>query len=200
MNHKLKREKLIIGITGEICAGKDTLAHFVATTLRQEGIIVSVFRTSDILREIFATIRIEPRRIDFHNMTEFLRHHYGEDILTKVMKHRFQEEIADVVLWVGLRSPYDIQALDEFPNSGLFFVEATPETRFGRIVQRNENRDDKEKTWETFLQDCEQSTERTIRSFRSHARLVINNEDNKLAESQQLLLKEVKKILNSLSQ
>lgn len=189
------QEGLVIGITGEICSGKDTLARFVAQTLKQEEYSVLVVRTSDILREVFGLVGINPNRLDFHNLTQFLRGHYGEDILSRIMMRRLHHEAAQVILWVGLRSPHDLEALSKLPHSALVFVEASPEERFGRILQRNENPDDQEKTWEEFLQDCERSTERTIRSFRSKADLVINNPNAGLQDSQKKLLDEIRKRL-----
>lgn len=196
----LHQKKLVIGIAGEICSGKDTLAHFVASTLKNNGRNVSVMRTSDVLREIFMIIGLSPKRTDFHNMTEILRHYYGEDILARAMKKRLDTEGTEVILWVGLRSQYDMEVLASFSNSKLVFVDAKAEERFQRINDRGENIDDSTKTWEQFLEDCNRSTEQTIQSFRNHAELIINNSNNCLLEAQQILLDDVSKSLSVITE
>jgi uridine kinase len=192
MDKTLSQKKVVVGIAGEICAGKDTIASMVLNDLKNKGVRILIVRSSDILREIFSTIEIEPRRIDFHNITEFLRHHYGEDILSQIMGHRIETACATVVLWVGLRSRHDIEVLRRFSVNKLVFIEATAEERFRRICKRDENIDDREKTWEQFIEDSNRSTEKTIRTFRSWAEMIINNEDDHIEESCKLFSRTVK--------
>jgi len=99
---------------------------------------------------------------------------------------------ADVILWVGLRSSHDITVLRKFSNNELVFIEATVEERFRRICKRDENIDDKEKTWERFIEDSDRSTEKTIRTFRPYAKVVINNEDGHTEEAYKLFLRAIK--------
>ena len=72
--------KIILGLVGEIAAGKSTATEY----LKQKYGAVS-FRFSDPLRDILARLHIENSRPNLQALSTFLRRQYGEDLLSKVM-------------------------------------------------------------------------------------------------------------------
>ncbi len=132
---------MIIGLTGENCAGKGTVADY----LKKKGFYY--LSLSDVIRE---ELKAEGREITRENLIEkgnALRSEYGPGILatktaTKVEKDR--NYVID-----SIRNPAEVIELKKLHGFFLFHVSAPPELRFERMRARD--REEDPKTFEAFM-------------------------------------------------
>lgn len=177
------KNKYVIGITGEICAGKDTLVNALVDQLKKDKMGVEVLHSSDIIKQIFTLIDIVPKREDFHNITIYLRKYYGKNFFTRVIRKKISLSKGTIILWSGLRSKYDLELLRQYPNNFLVYIKSPVEDRYRRLLTRDRDKGDKTKTKEEFLEDCNKSTETYIRTLKEKSDYVIHNFDGQFENS-----------------
>lgn len=149
--------KIIFGFVGLIACGKGAAAKYLA-----EKYGASTYRFSTILRDILQRLHLEESRDNLVNLSECLRRAFGQDLLAKIIARDAVSDPKPMVVVEGIRRIEDIKYLSELPSFVLVEIAATPEVRYQRLVQRGENVDDRNKTYEEFLTDHEQPTEATI--------------------------------------
>jgi dephospho-CoA kinase len=162
--------KLILGITGEMGSGKGSIAKHVM--LEHKG---GVHRFSTMLRDMLKRIYIEETRENISTLSSIIRKNFGEDVLAKALYHDLQNDEHDIVVLDGARRMSDIEYLNELPIFKLIYVEADIRTRYERVVKRNENSEDAEKTFDEFKKDQEREPETQIRDLKYYAAHVIDN-------------------------
>lgn len=160
----------VIGVVGEMGAGKTTIANY----LKEKHGAVS-FRFSGMLRDMLRRIHVPVERANMQALSTFVRSHFGEDIMSKVVAKDVQESDADLIVTEGIRRPSDIDFLKELPNFKLIAVRVDPRTRFERITARTENKDDRSKTWEQFQKDSSQESEQQVTAIEEMADIIIDN-------------------------
>lgn len=144
---------MIIGLTGENCAGKSTVAEYL---MKKSFYFLSL---SDILRE---ELKAEGRQITRENLIEKgneLREKYGSGILATRLGERIQDDKNYVI--DSIRNPAEVEELRKHRRFFLFHVTASPEIRFRRIKARNRETDPQ-----------------TIQAFERIERIEMENEDN----------------------
>jgi dephospho-CoA kinase len=104
-----------------------------------------------------------------------LRNTYGENILAKVMDGDTKNDKNKIVVIDGIRRLADIEFLKKNPNFKLVFIDVSLEKRYERIIQREENADDKNKTFEEFKLDTQREAELTIAGLREQADIILDN-------------------------
>jgi dephospho-CoA kinase len=104
-----------------------------------------------------------------------LRQSFGEDLLAKAIAKDAQNLEADIVVIDGVRRLADIKYLNELENFYLISIDADPQIRFKRLVERNENEGDKDKTYKQFLADHEAEADRQIPLVMPMAKFKIDN-------------------------
>jgi len=164
-------KKVIFGFTGLIACGKGTAAKYL-----EEKYNASTYRFSTMLRDVLDRFYLPHTRENMVSMSEYIRNKHGEDIMAKTMAKDVENDTNDVIIVEGIRRMADIEYLNTLPNFVLVKIEATPEKRYERIIQRGENSDDNTKTYEEFLKDHERPTEMTIPEVMGHATETVNNE------------------------
>lgn len=131
---------MIIGLTGLLSAGKDTVAdHLVSKGFYHISL-------SQILREI---VKSEGSGSSIKELTEYgnkLRRTKGEGYLAKLALERVKEKKNAVIS--SIRQTGEIQELKKDPNFYFFAVEAPQKIRFERLAERN--RFDDPKNFEEF--------------------------------------------------
>lgn len=162
--------KLIIGLSGEIASGKGTVAKYYTSW---HG--ATVYRFSTILRDVVRRLRLPEDRATIQKLSTTLRKEFGEDLFAKVMAGDVKGDAHDLIVIDGVRRKEDVKYLRELPEFKLFYIEAPMETRFERIKKRDENEDDRMKTWEQFQKDHEGEPEREIAGLKAVASDVIDN-------------------------
>jgi len=133
---------MIIGVTGRIAAGKETLTEF----LRKKGFIY--FETSKLLIEELGRRGLEINRWNMQNLGDELREKHGPGALMKLFLKR--TEPGKNYIFDSLRNPGEAEFLKEnVKDFILIAVDASQEIRFQRLIERNKPTDPK--TWDEFL-------------------------------------------------
>ncbi len=143
--------KVIIGLAGESGCGKGTVAKHIIE--KYNG---SSFRFSTMLRDILCRIYLPDSRKNMQILSTILRQNFGEDVLAKVMSEDVKRNNKNIVVVDGIRRPADIKYLKELPEFKLIYVEADIKKRYDRLIQRGENPDDNQKTFEKFQKEHQQ--------------------------------------------
>ncbi|MFA6184352.1 MAG: AAA family ATPase [Parcubacteria group bacterium] len=163
-------EKIIIGLVGEIASGKGTVVKYLT-----EKYGASNHRFSTMLRDILDRLHIKHSRETLQQASSMLRNTYGENILAKVMAGDTKEDKNKIVVIDGIRRVEDIEFLKKNPDFKLVFVDVSLEKRYERIVKREENSDDKNKTLKDFKFDAQREAELTIAGLREQADVILDN-------------------------
>ena len=134
----------IIGLTGRNASGKGTVASFL---MKSSFVYHSL---SDTLRAELKSKNLEESRENLIRIGNVLREEGGPGILADLMipnLNSLENHIVD-----SIRNPIEVNSLNrEYPNHKftLIAVDASPETRYERLKQRNRTGDSS--SWEQFL-------------------------------------------------
>lgn len=133
---------MIIGLTGENCAGKST----VAECLMKKGFYY--YSLSDVIRE---EVKAEGKPITRSNLIEKgnnLRERHGPGVLGRKIAEKMQDDKNYVV--DSIRNPAEVEELRKSGRFFLLYVTAPAKTRFERIRARR--REEDPQTFEAFLE------------------------------------------------
>ena len=134
----------IIGLTGRNASGKGTVASFL---MKSSFVYHSL---SDTLRAELKSKNLEESRENLIKIGNVLRKEGGPGILADLMVpnlNSLENHIID-----SIRNPFEVNSLKrEYSNHKftLIAVDASPETRYERLKQRNRSGDSS--SWEQFL-------------------------------------------------
>lgn len=138
--------KLIIGITGQLGAGKDTVAQF----LERRGFFH--IRLSDLLREEFRRRGIGTfTRKDLQDIGDEMRAKFGGDVLARRALERASQSQTEKIVLSSIRNPVEIEYLRNHSNFHLFGLVASKEIRFKRKLDSERSDDGDIKTWGDFM-------------------------------------------------
>ncbi|MDD4271382.1 MAG: AAA family ATPase [Patescibacteria group bacterium] len=163
-------KKIILGLTGEICAGKGTIVKYLA---EKHG--AASYRFSTMLRDLLNRIYVPVSRENLQNISTFIRQNFGEDIMAKVIAEDVKNDKNNIIIVDGVRRLADIKYLKEIPGFKLARITAEPETRFKRLILRKENPGDETKTYEEFLADHKKEADAQVPIVMAQADLEISN-------------------------
>jgi len=163
-------EKLVIGIAGEIASGKDTVTRYY---VKKHG--ASMYRFSDVLRDILKRLYLEVNRKNFAGASLMLRKTFGEDVFSHAVAEEARKDKSDLIVIDGVRRVADVAGVQNLPGFRLLYIAADPKRRYDRMTTRNQNADDGTKTFEEFLRDSELESELQIRELKEKADWVIDN-------------------------
>lgn len=124
---------IIIGLTGENCAGKGTVADYLA----RKGFYY--YSLSDAIREELANEGKEITREALIAKGNQLRQNFGSDVLAKRTIAKLQNDRNYVV--DSIRNPEEARALLATGKMTLIYVTAPTELRFERMKQRRREGD-----------------------------------------------------------
>src|SRR3989338_8396308 len=119
---------IIIGLTGENCAGKGTVADYLA----KKGFYY--YSLSDAIREELAKEGKEITREALIAKGNQLRQNFGADVLAKRIIAKLQKDRNYVV--DSIRTPAEARALLATGKTTLVYVTAPAEKRFERMKAR----------------------------------------------------------------
>ena len=132
---------MIIGLTGSLGAGKDTILEY----LESQGF--NYFTFSNILREEAKNRNMELTRKNLQDLGNNLRKKHGAGILAQRLLQKINLKERNIVN--GIRNPAEIEELKKNNSFFLVAVDAPAQLRFSRLVSRDREMDPK--TWEEFL-------------------------------------------------
>lgn len=167
------RNKKIIGLVGQIAAGKGTVAEYL-----QNNYQAKTFKFSTALRDVLERLHLDISRENMQDISTLLRQRFGEDILAKVMANDVKNDNTEIIVVDGIRRMADIKYLMELENFVLVSIEADPKIRYERLIKRNENAGDENKTYEDFLKDQNKEADAEIPQVMKNAKAITNNDSN----------------------
>ena len=163
-------KKIILGLTGEICAGKGTIVKYLE---QKHG--ATSYRFSTMLRDLLKRLYLPVSRENMQFMSTSIRQFFGEDILAKVIAEDVKNDKNNIIVADGVRRVPDIKYLREIPGFKLVRIVGEPATRFKRLIARKENPGDENKTYEEFLADHKKEADSQVPIVMAQADLEINN-------------------------
>lgn len=163
--------KIVIGFTGQIACGKGAVKKYLMEKYGADD-----FRFSTMLRDVLGRLQIETSRENLQTISFLLRQNFGEDTLAKAMAYDLKNSTAELIVVEGIRRLADIKYLREVPGFKLVRVVANEKLRYERVVSRNENKGDDQKTYEQFLADQNAEAEKEIPTVMAAADYEIINE------------------------
>jgi dephospho-CoA kinase len=164
-------KKLIFGFVGDLASGKGTVAKYI-----NEKYNTNTYRFSTMLRDVLNRIYVENSRENLQNLSTFLRENYGQDVMSRVIAKDVLNDPNELVVVEGIRRPTDITYLKELDGFHLIYITADPKIRFERMLKRNENEGDAEKSFAEFLKDEEAEADKMIKELGKTAEIIINND------------------------
>ena len=132
---------MIIGLTGEHCAGKGTFAEY----LKKKGFYY--LSLSDVIREEIAAEGKEITRDALIEKGNSLRKEFGPGVLAKKSVAKIKNDRNYVV--DSIMNPVEVEELRKLKGFFLVYVTAPPEVRFERMKARGRENDPN--TFEAFL-------------------------------------------------
>lgn len=162
--------KMILGFTGLIASGKDVSKKYL-----EEKYGASSHRFSTMLRDILNRLYLPVSRENLQTLSQTLRGSFGQDTLARVIAEDVKNDTHDLVIVEGIRRQADIIELKNLPNFRLVAIDAEAETRYHRVVARNENVGDAEKTYEQFLAEGQREAEAEIPAVMAQASFRLDN-------------------------
>lgn len=170
INARKVRGKIILGFVGQIASGKGTACQYL-----KEKHQASVYRFSTMLRDVLNRLYLEQNRENIQKISSALRETFGDDLMALVMVKDVTNEKNRIIAIDGVRREPDIKYLKKIPGFHLVEITARQKIRFERIVERDENADDKNKTLQEFQQDEQREAEQQIQGVAKLAEFRIDN-------------------------
>ena len=165
--------KKIIGLIGEMGAGKDTFCDFVKANYQN----VYFLKFSDALTEVLKMFFDEVKREDQQWLSSALRERFGQDILVKALVKKIEKISDGIIILNGVRRPDDFKALKSIGGK-LIYVTADQKLRWERVKVRGEKADD-DVPFEKFVEMGKAEAESLITTIGLEADLKIENNSTK---------------------
>jgi len=182
-------KKIIIGLVGQMSSGKGTIAEYI-----EKKYNAKTYKFSSILRDVLKRLHQEISRENMQNTSTALRQALGEDLLALVISKDVSSEKSSVIVVDGIRRMADIKYLEKLDNFYLTKIEANSETRYKRLVKREENIGDKDKTYKEFLKEQNNESDAEIPIVMEEANLKLDND-----EDFEYLYKQIDEIINNIN-
>ena len=185
----MPNNKIILGFVGDLAAGKGTTCKYL-----KEKYQTTSYRFSTPLRDVLNRLYLENSRENLQKISTVLRQNFQEDLLSKIIAGDVNRDSSSLVAVDGIRRPSDIVYLKEIPGFHLIYITADPKLRWERLVKRNENPGDTEKTFEQFSKDEQAEADILIKELGHTAEFKIDNNGNfeNLYEQIENIIKETK--------
>lgn len=169
-------QKIIIGLVGPMASGKEVTKKYLENKYGAKSC-----RFSTIVRDVLDRLFVEKSRENLSAISTALRGLFGDDLFSKVIAKDTQALDSNIVVVDGVRRLTDVSHLMALPNFYLISIDADPHVRYKRMVLRNENKGDAEKTFEQFMEEHNLETELQIPEVMKSAKFTIDNTDDSFA-------------------
>ncbi len=127
---------MIIGVTGTLVSGKDTLSHYLVAN---KGFFH--FSLSDAIRQECDKRGLPKDRDTLANLGNELRGEFGPDILARRAIEAIKGQGAKNSVITSIRNPQEVNFLKQSSNFALITVDAPIKMRYQRIVSRKRDSD-----------------------------------------------------------
>ncbi len=169
----MNNKKIILALVGGLASGKGTVVKYL-----KERHSASCYRFSTIVRDLLKRLYLPDSRENMQLISTAIRQYFGEDIIAKAIAGDIANDKNKIIVVDGARRMEDIKYLAQMENFKLVRVVADPKIRHQRIVLRQENPDDANKTYEEFLADHKKEADSQVPIVMEQADLEINNDGN----------------------
>lgn len=145
----------VVGITGPIGAGKDTVSQYLQDTYG-----FRTFGMGDVIRRIAEEKSTEPTRENLQEIGKECRRDEGDDFLARKAAEEMKKSGGEKFVLNGIRNPEEVEAMrDEFDGDFiLLHVSADEDVRFNRLKERGRHGDPE--TFEEFKRQDETEIEK----------------------------------------
>jgi len=167
----MQNNKVILGFVGDMAAGKGALCKYL-----QEKYGTNSYRFSTMLRDVLNRLYVPQNRENLQRLSTILRENFGQDVMSRVIAEDVTHDPNYIVAVEGIRRPTDITYLQENKGFHLIYLTADPKIRWQRLVKRNENPGDADKTFDEFLRDEQAEADRLIKELGQTAEFTIVND------------------------
>lgn len=144
---------LIIGITGTLGAGKGTIVEYLVD---QKGFVH--FSVRDFLIEEIQKRQLPLNRDSMTRVANDLRKQNAPSYIVDQLYKKAAAHGRNCII-ESIRTPGEIYALQKQANFSLFAIDASPKTRYQRILLRNSVTD--QVSYDTFLMNEQREMEST---------------------------------------
>ncbi len=162
--------KAVIGIVGEIAAGKGVAAKYL-----QDKYGAAIFKFSTPMRDCLRRLHLPETRENLQLFSKISREAFGQDLYSKTIALDAAASASEMIITDGIRRLNDAIELAKLPYFHLLAIAADERVRYERVRSRDENPGDAEKTWEQFSKEAQAETEVTIREVAAQAEFTIEN-------------------------
>ena len=185
----MEEDKIIIGLTGRIASGKDTIGKYLSEEYSAQKI-----RFSTLLRDILEIIDLPDSRENMQDLSTILRKRFGENILAKAMMKLAKNTNNNLIVIDGVRRITDVENFKKLKKFFLIYIDVRQDNRYQRATARNENPGDDTLSREKFNKRDLAETEVQIESLKEKADFVIDN-NGSLTETHEQIKKYIKDIV-----
>ncbi len=163
-------KKIIIGLTGEMGAGKDTFCDHIVKVSQEP---VFCFKFSNPLSEVLNVFFDEVTRDDQQWLGVVLRERFGEDILAKALLKKINSIDKGIILLNGIRYWQEYNMVKDL-GGRMIYITADSKIRWQRLQKRGEKADDSA-PYEEFLKKEKGKTELLINKIGEKSNFKIEN-------------------------
>lgn len=142
----------VFGLVGPIASGKGTVGQI----LREFG--YEYYSLSERIREELTNRKLPITRQGLQDMGDELRGRFGDDVLAQRTCQLIASAGQTRIVIDSIRTPAEIKFLKKNLGALIIGVNASPETRFKRLLARE--REGEPRTWEEFLAADRRETEK----------------------------------------
>ena len=182
---------LIIGITGTLGAGKGTIVEYLKEKYHFVHFSVREFLKEEVLRR-----GLIPNRDSFTFIANDLRSKHTPSYIIDQLYSRAQQQAQNAII-ESIRTPGEIDALEQKGNFLLWSVDADASIRYQRAVIRNSETD--HVSYETFLENEQRemtSTDPNKQNIsecirRAHYRFLNNGNIEQLCKQIDLVMQQI---------
>jgi dephospho-CoA kinase len=135
--------KMIIGLTGSYCSGKDTVAEYIV-----EKYNFIHYSLSDVIRNVMNKEKIETTRENLIVFGTKLRSENGNGVLARLVIKQMNDKNNYCI--TSIRHPDEVCELKKQKEFTLIYVDAPQEIRFERMLNRKRSGDPQ--TIEKFIE------------------------------------------------
>lgn len=170
--------KLVIGLVGEKGSGKQTFVNFLkeiassslgkSTRLSSPrndgvgGLNIRQVRFSDILAETLLIWDIPISRVNLQKLAIMMNTTFGETALANAAKFSIEGDLADVLIFDGIRREAELKLVKGMKNQVLIYITADQKLRYQRLKKRSEKVGETGLTYEQFLAEEKSKAEENI--------------------------------------
>jgi dephospho-CoA kinase len=162
--------KLVIGLTGNIGAGKTVVSDHLHKKYGADQV-----RFSRILMDVLDRLYLPKDRKNLQTLGVVVRDSFGGDVIVNAFKKDLEKSTSQVVVVDGIRYMNEVEMLRSFPNSVLVFMDAPARMRYERVVKRGE-KGEENISFEEFLKAEKRGTEKGLPEIKIVADHVIEND------------------------